>query len=232
MPREIFISYSSVNYNEAQRIGKELSVMGISNWLAPNQLIYGPEYSGQITEAIREASILIVLISKDSLKSHQVFNEIALATEYKKEIIAFRLDNEPLTDKFKYYLVARHWIDASTDRITAMTKLTHLVKKIRNNQSEEPKSEKDMENERKLTEYLFMFVRTGVALLTVIAWLIVLFTLHSYAYGTPMYSIGLVVSSLIEMGLIIVIAGPAFGGSGKFTRTFIKYIFDAFRGKP
>ena len=107
MSKEIFISYSSVNYQEALRLSKDISLMGVSNCLAPNQLVYGPEYSGQITEAIRNASILIVLISRDSMKSHQVLNEIALATEFKKEIIAYRLDDEPLNDSFKYYLVAR-----------------------------------------------------------------------------------------------------------------------------
>lgn len=231
MSREIFISYSSYNFKEAERLGKELSLLGVSYWLAPNQLVYGTEYSGQITEAIRGARILIVLISKESLQSHQVLNEIALATEYKKEIIAYRLDNEPLNDRFKYYLVARHWIDASTDRLTALTKLTHLIRELRNSQSETPKSKEVLETERVSTEQIFVFVRAGVAMVTVIVWLIVLFILHGYTDGTFLYSVGMVVASVAEVFVLIKIMGPAFGGSGKFVRQIIDEIVKAFKGK-
>lgn len=231
MSKEIFISYSSKNYSEAQHLGKELSLMGVSHWLAPNQLIYGPEYSGQITEAIRNASILIVLISKDSMQSHQVLNEIALATEYKKEIIAYRLDDEPLNDSFKYYLVARHWIDAGTDRITAMTKLTHLIRELRSSQSDTPKSREVLEAERNGTEVMYMVVRVGVVMVTLVAWLIVTFLLHNIAYGTPLYSIGTLIATFVEIILIIVILGPIFGGAGKFAKTVFKGLIDAFRGK-
>lgn len=231
MSKEIFISYSSVNYQEALRLSKDISLMGVSNWLAPNQLVYGPEYSGQITEAIRNASILIVLISRDSMKSHQVLNEIALATEFKKEIIAYRLDDEPLNDSFKYYLVARHWVDAGTDRLTAMTKLTHLIRELRSAQSENPKSKEVLEAERNGTEVIYMVVRVGVVMVTLVAWLIITFLLHNIAYGTPLYSIGILAASFVEIILIIVILGPIFGGAGKFAKTILKGLFDAFRGK-
>ena len=229
--KEVFISYSSRDYKEADRLIKELSIMDVSAWLAPRDLTVSSNYSGSINQAIQDCGVVIVLISKNSQRSQQVLNEVALATHYKKEIVAYFLDNEPLNQDFEYYLIARHWIDASHDRIAAMTKLATLLRQLRNSRSAKPKSREVLQAEKNETEMMFIFVRAGVAMVTLIIWLALRFMLHTYFGDGLLFFLAVVILAVVEIFILIMILAPIFGGSGKFTIQILKEIINAFKGE-
>lgn len=119
--REVFISYKSNerelgNNDEtiANELCKQLEAAGITCWIAPRDIEPGARsYEGAIIRAIKGCKILLLVFSKYSNESDDVFKEVANAARRKKEIIPFRIDDSELSDDFEYHLGSVHWFDAS-----------------------------------------------------------------------------------------------------------------------
>lgn len=113
--RMAFISYSSSDKVIADNLCGKLENCGIDVWYAPRN-VHGP-YAESIAKAIEKSSLFIVILSKHSLASEHVLNEIDLAFQNLPNHIKFKplkIDNAPLPPSFKYYLSRQHWADATT----------------------------------------------------------------------------------------------------------------------
>ena len=109
-----FISYSSADRNVADNLCAKLEARGIPVWYAPRN-IHSKDYASAIVQAISECSHFVVILSKHSLASEHVLNEIDLAFQELNRKIAFlplKIDEEELGPAFKYYLSRQHWMDA------------------------------------------------------------------------------------------------------------------------
>ena len=110
----VFISYSSLDRNIADNLCAKLEANGIKVWYAPRNII-SSDYAGAIVSAITRCTHFIVIISKNSLKSHHVLNEIDLAFQELNRcmhLIPLRIDEEEMGPSFRYYLCSQHWMDA------------------------------------------------------------------------------------------------------------------------
>lgn len=108
-----FISYSSPDKNIADNLCAKLEREGIKVWYAPRD-VRGP-YAGAIAEAITQVTHFIVILSRNSLHSEHVLNEIDLAFKGLPDRIKFkplRIDEAMFTPSFDYYLSRQHWMDA------------------------------------------------------------------------------------------------------------------------
>lgn len=108
-----FISYSSPDKNIADNLCAKLEREGIRVWYAPRD-VRGP-YAGAIAEAITQVTHFIVILSRNSLHSEHVLNEIDLAFKGLPDRIKFkplRIDEAMFTPAFDYYLSRQHWMDA------------------------------------------------------------------------------------------------------------------------
>jgi len=108
----VFISYSSKDQHIADMLVSELSSLDISSWIASKDMKEGP-YASQITNAISDAAVFLVLISKNSVNSEHVKNEIDLAFNRLKDgitIIPFVIDDTELDAELKYYLCRQQMI--------------------------------------------------------------------------------------------------------------------------
>ena len=111
----VFISYSSPDRNVADNLCAKLEARGLRVWYAPRN-VDKPDYATAIVNAISRCTHFAVIISRSSLASEHVLNEIDLAFQETKRGIRFyplRLDQEALGPAFKYYLSRQHWMDAS-----------------------------------------------------------------------------------------------------------------------
>lgn len=93
-----FISYSNRDQKFAVRLHADLQAKGIRCWLAINDLRIGDKIRATLDEAIRRHEKLLVILTKDSIKSDWVEQEIetALARERReKKLVLFpiRLDD-------------------------------------------------------------------------------------------------------------------------------------------
>jgi len=91
-----------------------LESRGIKVWYAPRDIV-GSDYASAIVKAIQECSHFVTIISKDSMLSEHVLNEIDLAFNQLSRNIRFfplRIDTQELRPAFSYYLSRQHWMDA------------------------------------------------------------------------------------------------------------------------
>ncbi|MBI4002898.1 MAG: toll/interleukin-1 receptor domain-containing protein [Nitrospira defluvii] len=79
--REVFISHVESDGALALEMVAGLEAAGYTTWYYERDSIPGPTYLAQVGKAIDEAKALLVLISRASIDSHQVENEIVRAYE-------------------------------------------------------------------------------------------------------------------------------------------------------
>ena len=94
MSHDVFISYSSDDYNVVEWIVEQLKNNGIRVWFDKKEVIGGDKFSEKITKAIKDSTVVVFFSSKASNNvSKWVCNEIAIAHQYDKVIIPVRLDD-------------------------------------------------------------------------------------------------------------------------------------------
>jgi parallel beta-helix repeat protein len=107
----LFISYSSEDQETAEALCAALEADGIRCWIAPRDVKGGRPYSGQITQAIRESRVLLLLLSVASNMSKQVLREVERAAHCQNFLLTFRIELLTPGDDLAYFLGADHWVD-------------------------------------------------------------------------------------------------------------------------
>jgi len=118
MPRNVFISHSAQDRNVSEKICAALEQDGISCWIAPRDVRPGKSFPGEITRAIQQTKVMLLIFSRHSNSSEQVLREVQLAVDSKVPIIRLRLEDIPLSDDLRYYLSTPHWLDALSHPIS------------------------------------------------------------------------------------------------------------------
>jgi hypothetical protein len=114
MAHDVFISHSAHNREVADAICDALEKTGIRCWVAPRDVRPGRSFPGEITRAIQQSKVMVMVFSSHSNNSEQVLREIQLATDSRLVIIRFRIEDVALTDDLRYFLSSPHWLDALT----------------------------------------------------------------------------------------------------------------------
>src|ERR1700722_1107148 len=107
----IFLSYSSEDEVVAGAVCAALEAENIRCWMAPRDVQAGRPYSGQITQAIREARVLLLVLSQASNRSRQVLREVERAAHCQNHLLTFRIEAIGPGDDRAYFLGADHWVD-------------------------------------------------------------------------------------------------------------------------
>jgi serine/threonine protein kinase len=107
----IFISYSHEDEVIANATCIALESGGIPCWMAPRDVRGGRPYSGQITQAIREARVLLLIFSQATNRSKHVLREVERAAHCQTELLTFRIEPATPSDDLAYFLGADHWVD-------------------------------------------------------------------------------------------------------------------------
>lgn len=93
-----FISYSSQDKHFVEMLYRDLRKAGVLCWYAPESLNAGDKFPAEITEAVQSGEKLLVVLSKNALKSDGVKQEVILARQRegkgKREVLfPIRLDS-------------------------------------------------------------------------------------------------------------------------------------------
>jgi hypothetical protein len=118
MPRDVFISHSAQDKKVAETICAALEESGIRCWVAPRDVRPGHSFPGEITRAIQQSKVMLMIFSRHSNSSEQVLREVQLAVDSHVPIVRLRIEDIPLSDDLRYYLSAPHWLDALTHPIS------------------------------------------------------------------------------------------------------------------
>lgn len=104
MSNTIFISKSSNDKEYALWLCQKLENYGYKCWISERDINEFEEWDKGISQAVRNCTYFIILVSRHSIGSGQVRNELRLASNYNCIKIPIRLDLSPLPDDFIYHL--------------------------------------------------------------------------------------------------------------------------------
>lgn len=122
-----FISHHSSQYEAAKRIKAALAEAGIHGWLAPDDVDPGSAFDVQILRAIKDASVLVLLLCGQSDRSRHVKREVMLADDAGKPVFPVRL--EPVkAEGLAYWLKDYQWIDWFGAKGDGLAKLVEAVR--------------------------------------------------------------------------------------------------------
>ena len=128
MKHEVFISYKTEEFDEANWVKSTLETNGISCWMAPMCIPGGSSYAQEIPKAIRECQIFVLILSAKSQESKWVPKELDQAICDGKTIMPFALENCALKDDFNFYLSNIQRYQAYESKVLAMKKMIREIR--------------------------------------------------------------------------------------------------------
>ncbi len=114
MAHEVFISHASLDKPVADGVCAALERANIRCWIAPRDVQPGRSFAGEITRAIQQSKVMVLIFSAHSNQSDQVLREVQLAANSHLHIVQFRIQDVLPNEDLEYYLSAPHWLDALT----------------------------------------------------------------------------------------------------------------------
>lgn len=131
MAHDVFISHSSKDKTVSDAVCAALENGGIRCWVAPRDVQPGRSFAGEITRAIQESKIMVLIFSAHSNNSEQVLREVQLAVKAHLHIIQLRIEDVHMNDDLEYFLSTPHWLDALTPPLeNHLRKLEGAIKKL------------------------------------------------------------------------------------------------------
>jgi hypothetical protein len=129
----VFLSYSSSDLKEVERIARRLEASGIACWYSGRDLAPATrEYADGIMAALAESAMVIVLVSDKAMASPHVRNEVRVATDGKKSILPVYSSGftGPLTRTFDYYIGVFQRLELPRDEDGLIATVARLLKDL------------------------------------------------------------------------------------------------------
>src|SRR5262249_60005052 len=82
--RQVFISHVEEDKSSAEQIARGLEEAGYTTWYYERDSLPGLSYLIQISQALKQAQAVVLIISQDALGSLQVTSEVVQAYESRK----------------------------------------------------------------------------------------------------------------------------------------------------
>ena len=157
MEKDVFISYTTPDYDIAHKIVAYLEERGISCFIADRDIEKGASYASSLTKGITNCTTSLLVASKNINESEHVLNELEIMVNKRKYILPFFVENFEMNDDFTYYLSRMQRIIAypgNTETyfgkiVDALT--PHLPIKVA---KPEPKQDAVIEKTQKVFDYL------------------------------------------------------------------------------
>ncbi len=146
MGQDVFISYKSEEFQEADWVRQQLESGGISCWMAPNSITGGASYATEIPQAIRSCRVFVLILSRRAQLSQWVPKELDQAINCGKIIMPFMLENCPLEDDFSFYLSNVQRYPAYEGREAAMQRMLREIRMLLGCDTAEPPAEAKKES--------------------------------------------------------------------------------------
>jgi hypothetical protein len=88
----VFVSYASQDAALAKAVVGVLERARLACWIAPRDIVPGSLYADEIVRAINQCSLVVLVLSGQSVASPHVGKELELASSKRRRIIALRTD--------------------------------------------------------------------------------------------------------------------------------------------
>lgn len=161
---DVFLSYarndffdsntkSEIPGNVVRKVKDALEVEGISCWIDTENISVGDLWATVIPPAILDCKVFVFMSSKNSNGSKFTQNEVAIAHEYDKHIIPFRIDATKYNPGIVVHTAGLEYIPYYVDPEKGIEKLALAIKKYLNEVSnKEKKEQEEKERQRRIKE--------------------------------------------------------------------------------
>ena len=136
----VFICHSTEDRSFVDTIRDVLREDGMPTWIAPDNIPVGASYANEITNAIKSAGAVVLILSANSLHSVWVEKEVERAVHYRKKIFPVQIDDAPLTPSIELMISSTQIVNFSDmfyDK-TISDRFLMAVKKAVYNIADEP----------------------------------------------------------------------------------------------
>ena len=148
--KDIFISYKSEDFDQANWLRSVLEANGFSCWMAPASIPGGSNYAREIPQAIDQCRVFVLALTQRCQDSIWVPKELDRAINSGKIIMPFMLENCALTDDFNFYLSNVQRYNAYQNKAAAVERMLRDLQALldakeipeRNQPVAEPKKER------------------------------------------------------------------------------------------
>ena len=129
---DVFISYASADFAQADATRQYLENGGRRCWIAPRDINTGGlPYTEAIPQAIQQVRAVVVLLSPSANLSVHIPREIDLALERKLPVVPLRLDDILPAGQLEYLLRTCQWLNAfERDHDAAMSELDGRLRSL------------------------------------------------------------------------------------------------------
>ena len=150
MAHEVFISYSSQDKVIADAVCAGLEAEGIRCWISSRDIPHGTKFVHEISTAIINCKVLVVIHSKSVSTADWVMREVERAINNKKHIIPFGIDQSKPELGLDLILGSLNWLDAMTEPLSQhIAKLSRSILALLGPEE----AEKAIERKRLLTSH-------------------------------------------------------------------------------
>lgn len=112
MKKDVFISYQSADSEFAHALYKELESLGLSCWIAPEDILPGKNWAEAIVEAVETTRFMAMVFSSSTQNTpKQVLKELYVADEYNEAIVPIMLEDIQLQADFQFHLAGKQRIN-------------------------------------------------------------------------------------------------------------------------
>ena len=130
MPHSVFISHSTRDKFVADKTCEWLERHGLRCWIAPRDILPGTSWGAAIISAIREARVMVLILSDNANASVQIRREVERAVHFGTIVIPMRIEDVMPQDELEYFLATSQWFDAFPSLIdNHLEALTEAIKK-------------------------------------------------------------------------------------------------------
>lgn len=131
MGHDLFISHSARDKDVADAVCAALENAAVRCWIAPRDVQPGRSFAGEITRAIQQSKVMVLIFSAHSNNSEQVLREVQLAVGAHLHIVQLRIEDVRPNDDLTYFLSTPHWLDALTPPLEShLQRLVAAVKAL------------------------------------------------------------------------------------------------------
>ena len=135
---DVFISYSRKDTSVIDRIEQEFKKYGITMFIDRAGIDAGTDWAQTIAQALYDSEVILFVWSENSNTSENTANEIALAIEYQKTIVPFKIGEFKADFKLSYRLIRFNRIDALPYNEGKVVELGQKMAKLLGKQKTEP----------------------------------------------------------------------------------------------
>ncbi|HEY8745444.1 MAG TPA: toll/interleukin-1 receptor domain-containing protein, partial [Chloroflexota bacterium] len=107
----LFLSYASVERQQALRIADLLEQQGISVWLDRRRITGATSWSAEIVRGLEGCAALVLLCSPAAFASRNVQQEVQLAWEKDRALLPLLLASAKPPPSMEYPLAGRQWVE-------------------------------------------------------------------------------------------------------------------------